>query len=359
MPVVARSVIADRRRRRAARRVLQQRKQHGSGTTTTTRRRPRPRRRPRRRPRPRPRRRAVDHDAPPTATTSTRRPCRSCSFTGPPSPVAVQRADQIELQWTASGATTVDLRDRRRPRVRDLPRRRAGSAGAPRVRRQAAHVHARRTGANGRPRRSAHASTSASSTRSSSPACFDAPSSRRAAFFAAFIARFFSRISRTRSKVSTSAIDGQSAADGLPTRRAHAEPLAEQADEDPRLVLAEAGQRQHAREQLVAGRRVRPHVLGPAVVVLDEVRGTARASAWPSSPGSGAARACRGRSPRARPGPSPRSPSRRGARRRGAASSSERRAERPLHRDLLVEQHAEHHRERLRREQPVGVGDRA
>ena len=35
----------------------------------------------------------------------------------------------------------------------------------------------------------------------------------------------------------------------------------------------------------------------------------------------------------------------------------ERRAERPLHRDLLVEQHPEHQRERLlRREQAVGLG---
>ena len=34
----------------------------------------------------------------------------------------------------------------------------------------------------------------------------------------------------------------------------------------------------------------------------------------------------------------------------------ERRTERPLHRDLLVEQHAEQHRERLRGEQLVGLG---
>jgi hypothetical protein len=82
-----------------------------------------------------------------------------------------------------------------------------------------------------------------------------------AAFFAALAARFFSRISPMRSKLSTSAIDAQSAAHVLPTLRLHAEPLAEQAYEDPRLVLAEAGQRLNPLEQLLAGGDVRPHIL--------------------------------------------------------------------------------------------------
>jgi len=82
-------------------------------------------------------------------------------------------------------------------------------------------------------------------------------------------ARFFSRISATRSKLSTSAIDGQSR-QPVPPGRAHVEPLSEQADEDARFVLAEPRQRLDAEEQLSPLWR-RARCLGAAVVVLDDV----------------------------------------------------------------------------------------
>ena len=117
------------------------------------------------------------------------------------------------------------------------------------VRRQVAHLHADRD----RDRRHGERSSRSPCRRTGPLSGFALRSAPRPSA-PPCAARFFSRISSTRSYVSTSAIDGQSAATVFPARRPHAEPLAEQADEDARLVLAEAGQREHAREQLVAGR---------------------------------------------------------------------------------------------------------
>ena len=103
---------------------------------------------------------------------------------------------------------------------------------------------------------------------------------------------------------------------------AHAEALGEQGDEDPRLLVAVAGQRLQPGEQLVAGVGVAPQRLGVAAVVLDEVRAhrlhalghrTGEAVDRPRSLGDR-----RG----TRRGPSPRSRRRRAARRAGPAAAT-------------------------------------
>ena len=192
------------------------------------------------------------HDRPPRAAGPTspaprlrRRRRRIVSLTGPAGrPSLCNAPTQVELHWVTRHANVGHAADQRRTGVRDatpaassdelVPLACDGNAAdlsrSPRVprtadRHQVADDHA-----------------SASRTRASGPSRSSSVrrSSVRAAFFAAFAARFFSRISATRSNVSTSAIDGPVGRDLFPTRRPHAEPLAEHADEDPRLVLAEA-----------------------------------------------------------------------------------------------------------------------
>src|SRR5207302_9010207 len=57
----------------------------------------------------------------------------------------------------------------------------------------------------------------------------------------------------------------------FPPGRSYAETLAEQTDEDPRLVPAEAREREHTVQQVVTGRRIVPDVRRVPVVVLHQV----------------------------------------------------------------------------------------
>ena len=102
----------------------------------------------------------------------------------------------------------------------------------------------------------------------------------------------------------------------------------------------------------VASRRVQTR-RRVAVVLVDERSGTAPARARPSSRGSGGcAGGLREHGCELARGPAPRS--RAASRRRRAARASRYGAhERPLHRDLLIEQHADQQGERVVREQPV------
>ena len=104
-----------------------------------------------------------------------------------------------------------------------------------------------------------------------------------------------------------------------------------------------------------ARRRVRPHASRRRRRTRRRASGTARGCACPSSPGTGAGRASRwntattSSSGIAAIAVASSVPPRRSLRRG-------RPAERPLHRHLLVEQHADHEGERILDEQPIGLG---
>ena len=122
------------------------------------------------------------------------------------------------------------------------------------------------------------------------------------------------------------------------------------------LSLPNPGRRGRG-QQLLAGRRVGPDRLGAAVVVLDDVAAEV-VGALRHRPGIAVERGLvaedgleDGRVHR-------RDRGRVELGRRPAAASAAAAPERPLHRDLLVEEHPEQHRERLPREQLVGLRDR-
>ena len=168
------------------------------------------------------------------------------------------------------------------------------------------------------------------------------------AFLAAFTARFLlADLGRCARSESTSAIDAQSAATASPPGGRTPSRLPSSATKIRALSLPKPGSACTPGEQLVAGRRRRPTSPRRGRRSARRGTGTGRGSASPSNPGY---RCSAGLVPEHRfergRDPSPRSPPRR-AGRAEPLLQQERRAEGPLHRDLLVEQHAEQHRERL------------
>ena len=179
--------------------------------------------------------------------------------------------------------------------------------------------------------------------------------SRLAAFWAFFHSRTAASdtgpvMSATERGTSSPNLPGRLA----PARRRDALRLGEDGDEDPRLLVAVAGQRPQPAVQLGARRDVRPDALAAPAVVGRRAPRTARGCAGPATPGSGGSPAWL-----AAHGDEVLDVHRRD--RRGvevaeAPAQRRRPGERPLHRHLLVEQHADQQRGAVRVEQPVGLG---